>query len=350
MKPDLLTISELPEYDDHHFVSCIMDKSVNLTAYIAIHRGGLKQPAFGATRIWKYASDADALRDALKLSKIMTYKSALAGLHHGGAKAVIVNKSDKISRTALLKSYAQHVNYLGGHFITGADVGVNNADLAIMARYSPYMVGVHYEVVDLTMLGVFYGIQVSCKEIFGTSDIRERTFAIQGLGKTGTGLLKFLYGKAKKIYVTDINDRAIETVKHSFPDVEPVRPDAIISERVDIFSPCALSSVLNHTSIHSIHARIIAGSANSQLESEKVGNELYKMGILYAPDYVINAGGLMAVVDEFEQKRPDVDRVKRKVATIKKTLTSIIEKSKRSHKSTNVVADALAQEISQTFV
>ena len=345
-----IQIEELPEFDNHRIVAFIADKTIGLSAFIAIHRGGFKNPAFGATRIWNYSTELDAARDALKLSKIMSYKSALAGLHHGGAKAVIIAPSKNHLRAKILERYAQQVNYFGGHLVTGADVGISMDDLRLMAKHSSNMIGLHSDPVSFTMLGVFYGIQVSLREVFGTDDLSKRSFAIQGLGKTGTGLLSHIYKEAKNIYVADINPLAVKAAKRQFPNVTPVKTDQIAFCNVDVFSPCAMSNVLNHASISKIRASIIAGSANSQLEDESAGLRLYKKGILYAPDYVINAGGLMAVVDEYEHKTHDAIRVKRKVATIKKTLADIFQKSKRMHKSPSSVADVLARNISETFV
>ena len=350
MKNTPSDFNTLHEFDDHRSVTSIYDPAFGLTAFVAIHRGGMKNPAFGATRIWSYATSTDALKDALKLSKIMSYKSALAGLKHGGAKAVIIAPKDPKTRNALLRRYAEYINHLGGSLITGSDVGISMDDLRLMARHSKYMIGLHSQPVLYTMLGVFYGIQVCLQEIFQSQDLSNRTFAIQGLGKTGTGLLHHIYKDAKKIYVTDINPRAVKAVKQEFPEVEPVAPEKIAELNVDVFSPCAMSNVINIQSIKKIRAKIVAGSANSQLADAQLGERLYKKGILYAPDYVINAGGLMAVVDEYEHTSHSETRVKKQVVTIKKTLQTIFAKSKQTHKAPNIIADVLARNISESFV
>ena len=344
------SIETLPEFDDHTLLVTVVDQSSGLKAYIAIHRGGIKHPAFGATRMWNYPTDGEAIAEALKLSRIMSYKSALAGFKYGGAKAVIVFPKDRAQRSALLAAYARRVNYFRGYFITGADVGISLKDLRLMKKQTSFVVGFRSDPVAYTMLGVFYGIQISLKEVFGSAELKNRSFAVQGLGKTGTELLKLIYPHAKKIYVTDINKARMRSIKQDFPLVEPVAPHDIISQRVDVFSPCALGSVINKKTIKHIHARIIAGSANSQLENIEAGNLLYKKGILYAPDYVINAGGLMAVVDEYEHTHKDDNRLHRKVATIKHTLSEILAKSRRTHKPPHVIADALAEKIAKTFV
>ncbi len=343
-------IETLPEFDDHALFITAIDHASGLKAYIAIHRGGIKNPAFGATRMWHYPTDSSAIAEALKLSRIMSYKSALAGFKYGGAKAIIVLPKNGADRSSLLTTYARRVNYFRGSFITGADVGVSPDDLRLMRKQTKYMVGFRSDPVAYTMLGVFYGIQISLKEVFGSSALTNRTFAVQGLGKTGTDLLKLIYPHAKKIFVTDINKARMASIKQDFPLVEPVDPADIMSQEVDVFSPCALGGILNTETIKHLRARVIAGSANSQLENVEAGNQLYKKGILYAPDYVINAGGLMAVVDEYEHKNKDDNRVERKVATIKHTLSEILATSKRTHTPPHVVADTMAQAIAKTFV
>lgn len=342
---------ELDEFDEHKLVIFLCSPLGKLRGFIAIHRGGLRLPCFGATRIWKYSSESEALKDALRLSRLMSYKSALAGLKYGGAKAVIFDACPlKDDRDKMVKTYAQYVNFLDGHFITGADVGVSEHDLKIMLGESKFMVGGKSDPVKFTALGVLYGIQVCLKEIFGDPSIFERTFAIQGVGKTGLGLLKLIYGKAKKIYVSDINTKLVKQIVSEFSNIEIVEPSEIFKQKVDVFSPCALSHEVNFKNVSLLNCKIVAGSANNQLEKKEVGELLHKLGILYAPDYVINAGGLITVVDEYENGNTHEKRVKNRVAQIKKTMKAIIEEAKKSHKATNVVADEMAEKIFRKFV
>lgn len=345
-----LHVTDLPEFDDHRIVTELFDKTAGVHGFIVIHRGGLRRPAFGATRLWTYRSDTEALKDALKLSRTMTYKSALAGLTYGGAKAVLMQNAGQLNKGTLLKTYALMVNYLDGHFITGADVGIVPGDLRVMSRYTTCMVGRFVDPVSYTMLGVLYGIRVAVKEVFGSESLTRRTFAIQGVGKTGTGLLRHIYKEARQIYVSDVNTQALEKVKKIFPNVIVVSPTDIFRQKVDVFSPCALSGVINSQSIKTLNVSIIAGSANCQLEHDDTGNQLHKRDILYIPDYVINAGGLISVVDEYEHKKPDDARIKTKVRQIAHTIRTILKHSKKTGKSTNHIADGMAQKIAKAFV
>lgn len=342
---------KLKEFDNHKMVIYIYNECSKLRGFIAIHRGGAILPTFGATRIWKYSNETEVLKDALRLSRLMSYKSALAGLKYGGAKAVLLDSSaSKKEKDLLIKTYAQRINFLDGRFITGADVGVDDNELKIMARESKYIVGQKNDAVKYTVLGVLYSIQVCLKEIFGSENLDSRTIAIQGLGKTGAGLLKLVYGKTKKIYIAEVDKKKVNSIKNKYPKVEIVDPSVIHKLDVDIFSPCALSHIINYKSISSIRSKIIAGSANNQLCDLELGKLLYKLNILYAPDYVINAGGLISVVDEYENKDSNEKRIENKVIKIKSTLKSIIETSKKTHKSTNLVADEMAEKIFNKFV
>lgn len=340
----------LPAFDNHRIISKIFDPMTGLDAYVVIHRGIANRPSFGATRIFPYATDHDALSDALKLSQTMSYKAALAGLKHGGAKGVIAYNPRSKGLFRVLTAYASRINYLGGHFITGADVGVGPKALTVMAKNSPYIVGLHVDPVFYTILGVMHGIEIALKEVFSSTDYAKRTFAIQGLGKTGQALLNHLYPLAKTIYVSDIHDATIRAVKSKYPRITVVKPESILACPVDVLSPCALSGIINKQSLHKLRCRIIAGSANNQLENENAGVTLQHMGILYAPDYVINAGGLITVVDEYEHKNPDQKRLSKKVSTIAATLAMILNKSKRTGKSTNIIADTLAKNISDKLL
>jgi glutamate dehydrogenase/leucine dehydrogenase len=333
-------------FDDHRIVSYIHDKASGMRCFIAIHRGSSKVPSFGATRFVHYKGDSEALDDVLQLSKSMSYKAALAGLKYGGAKGVIMApRPDSKLTPAIVKAYAEKVNYFGGHFITGADVGLNGKDVKTMAKSSPYMVGVKSDPVKYTVLGLFYSIQVSLNEYYGSDDFSGRTFAIQGVGKIGSNLLDLIYGKAKKIVIADLNSEAIKRVKKDYPKVEVVSADEISKQKVDVFSPCALSNAITFKNLKKINAKVIVGGANSQLEHEDVGSLLFKMGILYAPDYVVNSGGLISVVDEYELGVSDNLRTIARVQGIKKTLQKIYDASKKEKTASNIVADRMAEKI-----
>ena len=343
-------LDKLEDFDGHKFVSFIYDAKTRLKGYITIHRGNHKFPSFGATRFWNYESSYDALVDTLRLSKTMSYKAALAGLKCGGAKAaLIVDPAKIINRKGLLRAYAGKVNLLGGYFITGADVGVNREDVMAMRRFSPYFVGVNTDPVKFTGLGLFYSIKACLKQVHGKEDITQRSFAIQGLGKVGQELLKLIYPSAGKIIVCDIDRNKVEEVKKKYPKVKVVGKEEIYRENVDVFSPNALSSCLNKNNVNKIAAGIIVGGANCQLENNIIGEKLHSRGILYAPDYVVNAGGLISVFGEYENKRGRVVKINKKVRRIKATLLKILDLSKKNHKPPFAIANVMAEKIFKRY-
>lgn len=334
----------LPEFDKHDLILPLKEERAGLDGFIVIHRGEGRK-AFGATRLWQYASSDEALRDALRLSKLMSYKCALAGFSFGGAKAVLVRKPmNRLARQLLLKTYARKVHELGGQFITGADMGLSQNDLLIMKQETPFMVGARVNPARYTGLGIFYAIQVCLKEVFGAESIEGKTFAIEGLGKIGKSLLHYLYKKAKRIYVTDINETIVKKIKRKFPDITAVSPKEIPGLSVDVYSPCAYGNAVNAETVTRLCCKIVAGGANSQLESDALGDRLFSSGIVYAPDYVANAGGLMSVVSEFENEEQP-QKIKRKVATIKDTLRKIFDGSARQHRPPHRIAHQMAEAI-----
>lgn len=338
-----LAVEKLDDYDNHKLVILLNDDKSGLKGFITIHRGADERPAFGATRYWNYKSDLDALVDSLKLSKIMSYKSALAGLKYGGAKAVIRNSL--LNKPLLLRTYAKYINSLGGKFITGSDVGIDDKDLKILASESDFIVGQKSDPAGFTAQGVLYSIQTALNEAFGKPNIAGRSFAIQGVGKTGYQLLSLLYVQAKKVYVADVDKEKLKRVKNKFPKTEILPPSEIYTQKVDVFTPCALSNSINTDNVNSLRCSIITGSANNQLEDILIGKELQKRNILYTPDYVANAGGLIAVVDEYEHKNFDQERVENRLQKIQKTLKDIFHEHKRTRKPTNVIANKMAEKI-----
>lgn len=340
-------IEQLPEFDNHDTVNFIHNGKTGLSGFVAIHRGNVTRPSFGATRLWQYESESDALNDALRLSRMMSYKAALAGLDYGGGKAVLLQqgKIGQQQRKALLKSYAEKINYMDGRFITGTDVGLLQSDVRLMARISPYFVGVKVNPTTYTALGLYYSICASLEEVYKTPEVRNRTFAIQGLGKIGFELLRFLYHEGGNITVAEINPERVKMAKRAFPRIHVVAPKLIHAQKVDVFSPCALSHSLKFKNISKLRCAIIAGGANNQLEHDNVGELLFKLGIAYAPDYVVNAGGLISVVDEYEHKHLDAKRIKKRVEKIQDSLKKIFLKSRQEKKPTNIVANEMARTI-----
>lgn len=344
----MVTFSDLTNeyncFDNHRLVTFFHNKETGLNGFVSIHRGSVVTPAFGATRIWNYGSYKEALIDSLRLSKAMSRKAAMAGLNCGGAKAVIISGSKIKDRGKFLKSYAEKVNLLGGHFITGADVGISREDVVTMRQYSPYFVGVKVDPVRFTGLGLFYSVQACLKEIFGSESLEGRSFAIQGVGKIGMELIKHIYPYTHSICISDINKLAIKGILNKYPDVKVVDVDKIFSQKVDVFSPCALSSCLNKKTIKLLKCSIVAGGANNQLEDDSISDKLSKMGILYAPDYVVNSGGLVSVYAEYEKHGSDTTYIERKVGKIKTTVKKILEMSKKGKVSTLQVSNKLADE------
>lgn len=336
-------LEKLKEYDEHYKVVFINNLESGLKSFLAIHRKNKNIPSFGATRLWCYSDPLDGLRDALRLSRLMSYKAVLAGLSCGGAKSVILLPKRLKSKKKLLLSYAEEVNGLGGNFITGTDVGLSQNDLRLMKSASKFFVGLNGNATEYTALGIYYSMETSLKFLTGESDLTGKTLAIQGLGKVGMALLSLLYQKAKVIYVADMNKSAVVKTKKKFPRVVVVKPSEIHKQKVDIFSPCALSHALNTKAIAELNCRMIVGGANNQLQDESTGDLLFKLGILYAPDYVVNAGGLIAVYDEYENQKNGDKRVRNKVLAIKKRLRGILERSKKENLAPHRIANQLAQ-------
>jgi leucine dehydrogenase len=353
----VLNPKDIDEFDEHRLVSFAYDEESDLFAVIAIHRTNKGIPSFGATRMWHYPVLAEGISDALRLSRLMSYKAALAGLPCGGAKAVIIERPEYLknpeTRKKALQAYADRVNLLDNSFVTGTDVGISQEDLHTMKSRSSQVIGFNDNTTEFTGLGVFESIKASLGEAFGSEEIAGRKFAIQGLGKIGTAVLEQLVpivGASEKIYVSDINPKRVEEIKSLYPQVEVVAPKLIHALEVDVFSPCALGAALNNKSVGELKAKVVAGGANNQLESEQMGDTLFARGIVYAPDYIANAGGLIAIYDEFENPGTYQSSVVReKVAHIPKTLKAIFGESHEKHLAPHRVANEMAERIFNAY-
>ena len=350
MNSDLMEIEEFDDFNNHKFVSCFSDEKFKLHGFIAIHRGNCKVPAFGATRIVNYPNTRSALVDALRLSKTMSEKAALAGLHCGGGKAVIISDGKIKDRAGFLKSYADKVNLLAGHFITGADVGISKDDVKIMRKLSRFFVGVKADPVRYTGLGLVVSLRQSLKRVFGSGKIRGKSIAIQGVGKIGAEFLSRVYPFTKNIYIADIDIEKINILKSKYLGITVVDSGEIDKLKVDIFSPCALSNCLNRENVNKLKCSIVVGGANCQLESIAIGKKLHNNGILYAPDYLINAGGLIRVYDEYEFGNTRVRRVTKRVRKIKRTLNRVFEISDKKNVPPFIAANSLAEEIFEKII
>lgn len=350
---DITEVDRLKEFDDHTLVSFAYDKRSGLSAVIALHRANPTVPSFGATRLWHYASSLEGVKDALRLARLMSYKAALAGLECGGAKGVIIErrgprKLDGADRERLLEAYAARVNLLGGRFVTGTDVGVTQKDLETMRRVSRHIIGFNDNSTEFTAIGVFESVKAALAEVFGSPEFTGRSFAIQGLGKVGEGLLSRIYGPVGtfgKIFVSDVDPVRVEEVKGKYPRIISVSPNEIDRQEVDVFAPCALSAAVNRRNATKLAVKIVAGGANNQLESETVGDTLYERKILYAPDYVANVGGLIAVFDEYKNPSYDRVRVEKAVLHIPDTLRKVFAESRAENIAPSRVANKMAERI-----
>ncbi|HXF04064.1 MAG TPA: Glu/Leu/Phe/Val dehydrogenase dimerization domain-containing protein [Blastocatellia bacterium] len=292
------------EEGGHEEVIFCQNKDVGLRAIIAIHDTTLG-PALGGTRMWPYATDEDALIDALRLSRGMTYKAAAAGLNLGGGKAVIIGNPKTDKSEALFRAFGRFVQSLGGRFITGEDVGIDVNDVEYMYMETDYVCGLSPahggggDPAPVTAFGVVQGMKACLLEKFGTDSFQGLTVAIQGLGSVGFHLAQLLSREGVRLIGADIDPEKTERARTELK-VEIVPPEEIYDVPAEIFAPCALGAILNDRTIPRLRCQIVAGAANNQLEEDRHGLALHERGILYAPDYVINAGGLINVSVELE--------------------------------------------------
>jgi leucine dehydrogenase len=278
------------------------DHSVGLRGITVIHNTALG-PALGGTRIWNYASEEEALIDCLRLARGMTYKSAAAGLNLGGGKTVLIGDAAKVKSEAYFRALGRFVQSLGGRYITAEDVNTSTKDMSYVAMETDYVVGLEGKSGNpspVTALGVFHGIRAGLMRRFGSPDVADRTFAVQGAGQTGYYLIGLLLeAGAKEVAFTEINQKHIARMAQEHPEVRFVPPEAIYGVQADVFCPCALGGVLNADTIPQIKAPVVAGSANNVLLDEEAHGKLIKdRGIVYCPDFVINAGGIINVYHE----------------------------------------------------
>ncbi len=336
------------QFRDHEQLLYRHDRQSGLKAFIAIHDTTLG-PAAGGCRMWDYDTELDAQKDVLRLSRGMSFKNAVAGLELGGGKAVIMGNSRNGKSEALFRALGRMIDSLGGRYISAEDVGITVGDMEIAAEETPYVAGLTKgenasgDPSPATATGVFLGIKSAAKHKLGSDCLDGLTIAVQGVGHVGYHLCHHLHEAGARLVVSDINRDSLDRVAQEF-GAEIVAPDRIISVEADILSPCALGAVVNDSSIERIKARIIAGSANNQLARDDHGQALMDRDILYAPDYVINAGGIINVAAE-TRGAYDVTWVNAKVDRIYDTLQVIFDRSVSESRPTNRIADELAQEI-----
>lgn len=331
-------------FDDHEQVVFCHDPHSGLRAIIAIHNTA-RGPALGGCRMWDYASEEEALTDALRLSRGMTYKSALAGLDCGGGKAVIMGDPARDKSEALWLAYGRFLDSLGGHYVTAEDVGTRPADLEIVRRATRYVSGIAEggagDPSPATALGVFTGIQASIAERLGRVSLQGLRVAIQGLGNVGFALAKRLHEAGAVLTVADVNEVSVKKAVRGL-GATAVAPDEIHAVPADVFAPCALGSVVNDMTVGEIAAPVIAGSANNQLAEPRHGKMLAERNILYAPDYAINAGGVIWVSREGQPF--DADAATAHVLKIGETLAEIFTRARKEGITPEQAADRLAED------
>ena len=339
------------DFDQHEKVVFSHDPHSGLKAIIAIHNSNLG-PAAGGCRRWRYASDDEALTDVLRLSRGMSYKNALVGVPFGGGKAVILaSESEEASASeAQLEAFGKLVDSLAGAYVTAEDVGMRVADMQQVARQTPYVTGVKASGNDTggdpapyTALGVFKGIQSAARMALGRSDLDGLEVAVQGLGNVGLRLCELLHQAGARLIISDINPQRVNQAIQAFA-AHAVSKEDILFQEVDVVAPCALGGVLTQGSVARLKAKIVAGSANNQLADDSVGELLQARSILYAPDYVINAGGIISVAHEY-RGGSDPKWVQDKINAIASRLKEIFERSQVESKPSNIIADEMARKL-----
>ncbi len=330
----------------HEEVVFCHNKDAGLKAIIAIHNTVLG-PALGGTRMWPYATEQEAINDVLRLSRGMTYKAAVAGLNLGGGKAVIIGDPNNDKSEALFRAFGRFVNSLNGRYITAEDVGIDVNDMEYVFRETEYVTGVHQvhggsgDPSPFTAYGTLQGLMASLNHKFGNEDVGKYSYAVQGVGHVGMEFVKLLSERGAKVFVTDINKESVKRAVDEF-GCEAVGLDEIYDVNADVYSPTALGGTVNENTLPRLKCKIICGAANNQLANDEIGLEVEKRGILYAPDYAVNAGGLMNVSLEIDGYNRE--RAMRMMRTIYYNLGRIFEISQRDKIPTFKAADLMGEE------
>ena len=291
-------------FDDHEQVAFCSDKDTGLKAIIGIHNTVLG-PALGGTRMWNYATEWDALNDVLRLSRGMTFKSAITGLNLGGGKAVIIGDAKTQKTPELMRRFGEFVHSLGGRYITAEDVGMETADMDTVREVTPHVTGISESKggagnpSPITAYGVYMGMKAAAKQTYGNDNLDGRTVLVQGIGHVGEVLVKHITDEGGNVLISDINEARLQQVSKTYGAT--IYTNDVYNADVDIYAPCALGATVNDETITKLKAKIVAGAANNQLADEnKHGAQLRERGIVYAPDFLINAGGIINVYAELE--------------------------------------------------
>ncbi|MCB0381429.1 MAG: Glu/Leu/Phe/Val dehydrogenase [Flavobacteriales bacterium] len=336
-------LTDMSVYDHEQVVFC-QDQATGLKAIIAVHNT-VCGPALGGTRMWNYATEAEAVTDVLRLSRGMTYKNALAGLNLGGGKAVIIGDSKTQKNEALFRRFGKFVNSLSGKYITAEDVGISPQDMTWVNMETNHVAGLPGKSGDpspVTAFGVYMGMKACAKEQFGSDSLAGKKVAVQGIGHVGEYLVKHLTDEGAKVYITDINEEALKRVAAKYK-AEVVGINAIYDLDVDIYAPCALGATLNDDTLSRLKCSIIAGAANNQLKQEDVhGKIVMEKGLIYAPDFMINAGGVINCYAEVADLTEAWAMAK--AEDIYNTTANILKRSKENNIPTYAIANRMAEE------
>jgi valine dehydrogenase (NAD+) len=331
---------------EHEQVVFCNDPATGLRAIVAIHSTALG-PALGGTRFYPYASTADAVRDVLNLSRGMSYKAALAGLDLGGGKAVIIGDPIKDKNEALLRAYGRFVQSLNGRYFTACDVGTFSSDMDVVARECSFVTGrtvAHGGAGDssvLTAYGVFQGMRASAEAVWGTPTLSGRTVGVAGVGKVGHHLVRHLVEDGAQVVVTDVHQPAVDAMVQQYGATAVADADALVRTQIDVYAPCAMGGALTDEVVDVLSAKIVCGAANNQLSHAGIEKALADRGILYAPDYCVNSGGLIQVADELEGF--SFERAQQRATQIYDTTKAVFELARAESATPAEAADRLAE-------
>jgi leucine dehydrogenase len=342
-----MAVFDQQSYAAHERIIFVSDRAAGLTAIIAMHDRTLG-PAVGGTRVYPYASESDALADVLRLSQGMTYKNALAGLPFGGGKSVIIRDPADKSQ-ALIRAFGRAVNELQGQYWTGEDVNFSASDVETLATETPYVLGRTRGTVNtgdpsaFTAGGVFAGMTAALAHVFDDDSFVGRRVAIQGVGGVGYQLAKRVKAAGGSLVIADIRNDLAARVSQEF-GAKRVEADAVYEQPCDVFAPCAMGATISHETVPKLRAPIVCGAANNQLAAAEIGQLLLDRNIVYAPDYVVNAGGIINAFGDYSG-RYDVEEVWRRVDAIRETTLQVLDESRRRRRPSHVIADAMAEAI-----
>ena len=344
-----------PDFDDHESVTLVRDRTSGLTAILAIHSTHLG-PAAGGKRFWHYSDPALAMRDALRLSRGMSYKNAMAELPMGGGKAVILADARGTKTPAMLAAFGDAVEGLCGRYVTAEDVGISEADMVAVAQRTRHVSGLPAgdgsaaggDPGPFTAMGIYHGIKAAVAHKLGKNNVKGVHIAVQGTGSVGGGVARLLHRDGARLTVADVDAGRAKTLATEL-GADLVAPEAIMSVGCDVFSPNALGAILDDAGVARLDCSIVAGGANNQLARPEHGAQLAERGILYAPDYVINAGGIISVTLEHLAREKgehcEINEVRRRLAQIPDRLVAIWRESEATGESPDVVADRMAQKL-----